>query len=108
MFYKKLHLKFIALYEERKRLTSISILLALLLGGFGAHLFYLNKTQKGIWHLIASLVGAATLFAGIGVIALLAVTILCIIEALNMQPTIKSYNRKAAAELRKEIEFMRA
>ena len=99
--------KFIALYDERKRLASVGILLALLLGGFGAHLFYLNKTQKGIWYLVASLVGVATSFIGVGVIALLVVTILCIIDAVNMQPSVKIYNRKAADDLRKEIEFMR-
>ena len=78
---------FISRFEEKERKSSIGILLALVLGGFGAHAFYLDQQKKGIWYLVITIVGFCTVAIVIGAIALLVITVLCIIDAVNMGPS---------------------
>lgn len=99
--------KFQAMYSDRQRSVGTGILLALLLGGFGAHAFYLGKNQKGVWLLIGTFVGFITSFIIIGIIPLLAVLVVMIIDAINMGSLVKSFNRNLAAEIKKEIEYLR-
>ena len=98
---------FQSMYSDRQRSVGTGILLALLLGEFGAHAFYLGKNQKGVWLLVGTFVGFITLFIVIGIIPLLAVMIVSIIDAINMGSLVKSFNRNLAAEIKKEIEYLK-
>ena len=99
--------QFQSAFGERQRQVGVGILLALLLGGFGAHSFYLQQNKKAVWLLVGTFVGLATTAIVIGVIPLLAVTVICIIDAVNMGPSVKAFNLKLAEDLRKEINYMK-
>jgi TM2 domain-containing membrane protein YozV len=72
-------------YQQRRKDTTVAVLLALFLGGFGAHKFYLGKPGLGVlyllffWTLIPSLVA--------------------LIECFLMSGQVESYNDRAAAEV---------
>ena len=53
-------------------------LLAFLLGGFGAHKFYLGKTTEGWWYLAALIAGFWT------VIIPIIILIVCLIDAIKL------------------------
>lgn len=99
--------QFQSAFGERQRTVGVGILLALLLGGFGAHSFYLQQNKKAVWLLVGTFVGFCTAFIFIGWIPLIAVTVICIIDAVNMGTLVKAYNLKLAEDLRKEINYMK-
>ena len=99
---------FQSMYSDRQRTVGVGILLALLLGGFGAHSFYLQQNKKGVRLLVGSALGFITSFIFIGWIPLIAITIICIIDAINMGQSVKAFNLKSAHEIKREIEYLKA
>lgn len=57
-------------------------LLALFLGGFGVHKFYLGYSGEGVILLVGTLLSWLTLILGIGLLGLLAIGLICFIEAI--------------------------
>lgn len=99
--------QFQSAYADRQRQVGVGILLALLIGEFGAHSFYLGNNQKGVWLLVGTFIGLITLPIVIGAFLLLPIVIICIIDAVNMGAKVKSYNIKIAEQIRKEINYMK-
>ena len=86
--------------------TTVAYLLWFFLAGFGAHAFYLRQPVKAVTMLLLSLVGWATVWLLVGILPLLAVSIIWIVDAflipgrvrtLNLR--IGSVNAAAAAQL---------
>lgn len=65
---------------ETKKERFIAILLALLVGAYGLHWFYLKDNDKGTKYLVTSVVGLVTSVIFIGLIPLLIVSILALID----------------------------
>lgn len=74
-----------AAYMDGKKDGTIGVILALLLGGFGAHKFYMGKVGQGVLYL---------LFVWTFIPALVA-----LIEAFFMPGRARDHNRRLAQEL---------
>jgi TM2 domain-containing membrane protein YozV len=72
-------------------------LLWVFLGGFGAHHFYLGRTQWGVAYAIGFVVSWLLAFAIIGFLGLIALFILWIIDATKMSERLQQYNAHAFA-----------
>ena len=72
-------------FNSRKKNPTTSVLLAILLGGIGAHKFYMNKVGLGIVYL---------LFCWTGIPAIIG-----IIEAFTIAGVTAEYNEQKAKEL---------
>ena len=96
--------KFQIQFTERKRNSGLGILFALLLGGFGVHLFYLGDNKRGIWFLVGTAISFALWVAYIGIIGSIVISILCIRDALEMEKLVSSANLKIAIEIVQEIQ----
>ncbi len=87
-------LAFQAEYDGRRKDATVAILLALFLGGFGAHKFYLGKTGAGIlyllfcWTLIPSFVA--------------------LIECFLLSERVRRYNDQLAAEVANKVQWLYA
>lgn len=62
----------------------VAILLALFLGTFGIHNFYLGYSQKGIIQLVLTIVGWATSWLIVGVFALIGVAVWVIVDIVQI------------------------
>ena len=80
-------------YEDQKKSTVLAVVLALLLGGFGAHWFYLGRTGRALTYLLVNILGGVLTVLLIGYVLLAAVWIACLIDAGFMGGTISSMNR---------------
>ena len=60
----------------------IAGLLAFFLGGLGAHKFYLGHPGLGIAYLAAAVIGAITSLFVVGFIILMALGVICLVEAI--------------------------
>ena len=72
-------------------------LLWVFLGAFGAHHFYLGRTQWGVAYAIAFVVSWMLAFVIIGFLGLIALFILWIIDATKMSERLQQYNAQAFA-----------
>ena len=99
--------QFQSAFGERQRQVGVGILLALLIGEFGAHSFYLGNNKKAVWLLVGFFVGLITIPIIIGIFILLAEFIVCVIDAVNMGASVKAYNLRLAENIRKEINYMK-
>ncbi len=72
-------------YQNVKKSTSTGILLALFLGGIGAHWFYMGRTGRGVVYLLF----CWTFIPGI----------LAIFDAIGMSNTVKKYNLEKAMQI---------
>ena len=88
-------------FTSRRRNTGTGIALALLLGCFGAHKFYLKQNTAGVLYAIGGTIGWALIVPG------WIVVILSIIDACGMGNSVQKVNRDVAVELRREIEAFR-
>lgn len=68
---------------KNKKERFIAILLALFVGGYGVHWFYLQNNDRAIKYLVTSIVGIITSFIIIGLIPLLVVGILALIDVFK-------------------------
>ena len=69
-------------YGHQERSNVVAALLAFFLGGFGAHKFYLGYNTEGGILLGATILSWVLLLVLIGFLGLIAITIICIIEAI--------------------------
>lgn len=98
---KEEKLQFQSEFSLRSRKTSTGVLLALLLGGVGAHKFWLGQTGSGVVYLIAGTVGWFLILPPI------IIAILCIVDACNMNMIVGVYNREVAKEIAQEMEALK-
>ena len=82
---------FMSEYNRAKKSTTVAVLLALFLGGFGAHRFYLNKIISGVIYI---------LFFWTFIPAIIA-----LIECFLMSGTIKKYNEGKAIEISQKVKI---
>ena len=100
-------LMFQSQYDDEKKTVSIGVLLALLLGGTGAHQFYLGDQNKGILYLCMGIGGIVLSFLVVPIFATIAVSVMSIMDAVNMGDTVKKMNRRAGQRIFDEIKLMR-
>ena len=72
-------------------------LLWVFLGSFGAHHFYLGRTQWGVAYAIGFVVSWLLAFVVIGFLGLIALFVLWIIDATKMTERLQAYNAHAYA-----------
>ena len=96
-------------YDDKKKTVSAGVLLVLLPGGTGAHWFYLGDQKKGIpYHCLGGEVGGLLLsFLVIPAFAVIAVSVMAIIDAVNMGNIAKRLNRRAAQRNFEVMKLMR-
>tara|TARA_Y100001968_G_C19451332_1_gene768867 strand:+ start:6184 stop:6534 length:351 start_codon:yes stop_codon:yes gene_type:complete len=80
-------------FERQKKNLSTGILLALFLGGFGIHKFWLNQIVWGLIYLLFSWTFIPA--------------IISVIECFFMRNTIERFNYRLAQDIFKEIELIR-
>ena len=88
-------------FTSRRRNTGTGIALALLLGCFGAHKFYLKQNTPGVIYAVGGTIGWFLIVPGA------IITILSIIDACGMGNAVDKVNRDIAVNLRREIEAFR-
>ena len=93
--------QFMMLMPSRQKNTSTGILLALLLGGFGAHKFYFNKPGEGVVYLLCGTVGWFIIVPPI------IIGIACIVDACQMNETVRKANTSAGRALVQEMVTLR-
>ena len=94
-------LQFQAELSSRSRSVGTGIALALLLGGLGAHKFYLRESQAGVVYALMGTVGWML------IIPPFVVAILSIVDACRMGTSVGRCNRLVAQEIHDEITVMR-
>ena len=82
---------FMSEYNSAKKSTTVGVLLALFLGGFGAHRFYLNKIVSGVIY---------ALFFWTFIPAIIA-----LIECFLMSGTVKKYNEAKAIDISQKVKI---
>ena len=92
--------QFMMSYESRKKSVGPAVALALLLGGIGAHKFYLGDTVGGVIYLVIGTVGWFL------VVPPLILAVICIIDACMMNNTVGQYNRTEAKQLIAELQLL--
>jgi len=81
-------------YEGRRKDATIAILLALFLGGFGAHHFYLGRTGLGVLYLVFfwTLIPA----------------FVALVECFLLSARVQRYNDQVAAEIAAKVRLLYA
>ena len=92
--------QFMMTYESRKKPVGTAVALALLLGGLGAHKFYLGDTLRGVIYLVIGTVGWVLVFPP------LILAVLCIVDACLMNKHVGYYNRASAKQLIAELQLL--
>ena len=82
---------FLSEYNNCKKSTAVAVVLALLLGGLGAHRFYLNKIISGIIYLLFCWTFIPSIIA--------------LLECLFMSGTVKKYNETKAIDLSQKVKI---
>ena len=95
-------------YEDQKKSTVLAVVLALLLGGFGAHGFYLGRTGRALTYLLLNILGGVLTVLLIGYVLLAAVWIACLIDAVFMGGTISAMNRRIGQRIFDAIVGLRS
>ena len=80
-------------FERQKKTVSSGVLLALFLGGFGIHKFWLGEIVLGVLYLLFCWTFIPTIIA--------------LIECLFMKNTVNNFNYKLAQDIFREIEILR-
>lgn len=71
---------------------AIAYVLALFLGGFGAHQFYLRNTGSGVTQLLLTLVGALTAWLYVGLLLLFAVFVWVVVDLFLIPGWVRRVN----------------
>ena len=74
----------VAVEPKSERKMIIAFLLAIFLGGFGAHRFYMGLIGTGIIQLVCLIVGYALTFVLIGIIPLILLGIWVLVDAIRI------------------------
>jgi TM2 domain-containing membrane protein YozV len=93
--------QFMMLYPTRKKSVSTGVLFALLLGGLGAHKFWLGQNGLGVLYLLCGTIGWVI------VVPPLIIGIICLIEACTMGDTVRTANMDEGRALIQEIQLLR-
>ena len=80
-------------YERQKKTVSTGVLLALFVGGFGIHKFWLSEIVFGVLYLLFCWTFIPSIIA--------------LIECFFMKNTVNNYNYRLAQDIFKEIEMLR-
>jgi TM2 domain-containing membrane protein YozV len=80
-------------FESEKKSVGISYLLWFFLGGFGAHRFYLGRTQSAIAMLVIYILSWILTFVGVGLIGLAAIGIWWIVDAFLLPAMAREKNQ---------------
>ena len=80
-------------YERQKKTVSTGVLLALFVGGFGIHKFWLSEIVPGVLYLLFCWTFIPSIIA--------------LIECFFMKNTVNNYNYRLAQDIFKEIEMLR-
>ena len=80
-------------FERQKKTVSTGVLLALFLGGFGIHKFWLSEILPGLLYLLFCWTFIPSIIA--------------LIECFFMKNTIINYNYRLAQDIFREIEMVR-
>ena len=94
-------LQFQSEFTSRQRTTGLGIVLALLLGGLGAHKFYLKDQTSGIVYALCGTIGWFLILPPI------IIAILSIIDACRMTGEVVKFNNALAREIKEELEALR-
>jgi len=94
-------LQFQSEFTSRQRTSGLGIVLALLLGGLGAHKFYLKDNAAGIVYALCGTVGWIIVVPGIIIV------ILCIVDACRMGAEVTKFNNALARDIKEELEAIR-
>lgn len=92
---------FMLTFQGQQRTNTVGIILALLLGCFGAHWFYLGNNTRAVVYLVLGTIGWFLIIPGI------VICILCIIEAINMNQTVTVFNQRLGRSIVAQIIAMR-
>ena len=80
-------------YERQKKTVSTGVLLALFVGGFGIHKFWLSEIVPGVLYLLFCWTFIPSIIA--------------LIECFFMKNAVNNYNYRLAQDIFKEIEMLR-
>ena len=94
-------LQFQTEFTSRQRTSGLGIVLALLLGGLGAHKFYLKDQTQGIIYALCGTIGWFLIIPPI------VIAILCIIDACRMSGEVIKFNNSLARDIKEELEALR-
>tara|TARA_B100001063_G_scaffold192487_1_gene183742 strand:+ start:855 stop:1196 length:342 start_codon:yes stop_codon:yes gene_type:complete len=94
-------LQFQSELTTRSRNVGLGVCLALLIGGLGAHKFYLKDSGAGIVYALCGTIGWVI------VVPPIVIAILSIVDACRMQGEVTKFNNALAREVKAELEAMR-
>ena len=94
-------LQFQSEFTTRQRNNGVGICLALLLGGVGAHKFYLKDSGAGIVYALLGTVGWLL------VVPPIIVAVLSIVDACKMQGEVIKFNNALAREIKAELDALK-
>jgi TM2 domain-containing membrane protein YozV len=70
----------------------VAYLLAIFLGGFGAHQFYLRNTGSGVTQLVLTLIGAVTSWFFVGLVLLFGVFVWVVVDLFLIPGWVRQSN----------------
>ena len=94
-------LQFQSEFTSRQRTTGLGIVLALLIGGLGAHKFYLKDQTAGVIYALCGTIGWFIIIPPI------VIAILSIIDACRMAGEVTKFNNALARDIKEELEALR-
>lgn len=94
--------------NNEKKSVGIAYLLWFLLGGLGAHRFYLGQTGSAVTILILSVLGWATVSVVIGIALLIAVVIWLLIDAFLIPRMVEQNKNLARMRIANELSLTAA
>lgn len=86
-------------YDANKKSVVIGYLLLILLGGFGAHRFYLDRAGSGAALLALNIASFIMTFVFIGVLGFIAVGVWIFIDLFLVPGLVRDYNNKLISDL---------
>ena len=88
---------FVGIYRQPPKVSGTAYLFAILLGGFGAHQFYLGNVGAGIGFIALWWGGWALTSVGIGVVAVIAAFVWWIVDLCTLPAQVDTANRRLLA-----------
>ena len=92
--------QFMFLFQPKKKSVGAGVLLALFLGGLGAHHFYLGKTTSGVVYLLCGTLGWFLILPPI------IIGLASIVDACTMGGTVKQHNEDVATQLIDQLKLL--
>lgn len=86
-------------YDAKKKSKGVAYILWLLLGGIGAHRFYVGRTGTGLVYVAMQVIGWFTAAAGAGALLFIAIGVWWAIDAFLIPGMVRQNNLLLAAEI---------